>query len=208
MNDHPKSLLQFAQAPTNPSPLDQSALVIIDAQLEYTVGTLPLKGIDAAIGETKTLLTLARHRKMPVFYVVHHSRAGAALFDPTGPNVAIVSQLAPVAGEEVVIKTLPNAFTGTALHQLLQKTGRKELILAGFMTHNCVSSTARGALDLGYRTTIVASATATRDLPNPIGGTTPAEIVQEGTLSALADRVAIIVPKTAALLATALNRGD
>jgi nicotinamidase-related amidase len=202
MTDHPRSLLQFAAAPTHPSPLDKSALVVVDAQLEYVTGKLRLNGIDAAISETEALLALARRHKMPVFHIIQHSRPGAALFDPAGPNVAIVPPLTPIAGEDIVIKMLPNAFAGTELHQLIQNTKRKELILAGFMTHNCISSTARAALDLGYRTTIVASATATRDLPDPIGGTTPAEIVQQGTLSALADRIAIVVPKTTALLAS------
>ena len=33
------------------------------------------------------------------------------------------------------------------------------------MTHMCVNSTARDAFNLGYRPTVVASATATRELP-------------------------------------------
>jgi nicotinamidase-related amidase len=202
MNDRPKSLLQFANAPMHPSPLDKSVLVIIDAQLEYVTGKLPLQGIAGAIAEIKILLSLARREKLPVLHIVQHTRPGAMLFDPTGPSVAIVPELTPIEGEEIVVKTLPNAFAGTRLHQLIQDAGRTELILVGFMTHNCVSSTARAALDLGYRTTIVASATATRDLPNPIGaGSTSAEVVQQGTLAALADRTAVVVPETAALTA-------
>ena len=42
--------------------------------------------------------------------------------------------------------------------------GVKKLVLAGFMTHMCVSSTARAALDLGFQTTVPADASATRDL--------------------------------------------
>ncbi len=199
MSDRPKSLLDLVNAPTHPSPLAQSALVIIDAQLEYVTGKLPLTGVAAAIAETGKLLSLARRQGVPVFHIVHHSRAGAPIFDPTGPSAAIVPQLTPREGEAVVAKGLPNAFAGTELHRLIGATGRKELIIAGFMTHLCVSSTARAALDLGYRTTVVAGATATRDLPDPLGGGgTPAAIVQQGTLAALADRTAIVVPSTAA----------
>src|SRR5690349_14190012 len=81
-------------------------------------------------------------------------------------------------------KRLPNAFAGTGLEAAVRATGRRELILAGFMTHMCVSSTARAALDLGYRTTIVAGATATRDLPDPTGlGVVPAADVQCAALA-------------------------
>jgi isochorismate hydrolase len=99
----------------------------------------------------------------------------------------------------VLPKGLPNAFAGTALEATLRDTGRRELILAGFMTHMCISSTARAALDLGYRTTVVAGATATRDLPDPTGpGTVPAAEVHRATLAALADRFAIVVPDAGA----------
>ncbi|MGL4262411.1 MAG: cysteine hydrolase family protein [Afipia sp.] len=198
-----QSLLQLVKAPLHPSPLDTSALVIIDAQLEYVTGKLPLDGVDSAVVEAAKLLKLARERGVPVFHVVHHGPAGAPLFDETTPQGAIVPLLTPAAGEVVVRKTLPNSFAGTDLDALVKSTGRSELILAGFMTHMCVSATARAALDLKYRTTVVANATATRDLPDPLGGTIPASVVHRVALTELADRFAIVVKDTAALTATA-----
>jgi nicotinamidase-related amidase len=62
------------------------------------------------------------------------------------------------------------------------------------MTHVCVNSTARAAFNHGYRPTVVAGATATRALPNPLGGTLPADAVHNGALAALADIFAIVVP--------------
>jgi len=202
MSEHPMSLLEYVNAPRHPSALDKSAVLLIDAQLEYVTGKLPLHGVDAAIAESAELLALARRRGTPVFHVVQHGRPGGALFDPDGPAVAIVPALFPIAGEEVIVKKLPSAFTGTDLHRLIQRAGCKELILAGFMTHNCVSSTARAALDLGYRVTVVAAATATRDIPSPLdGGALAAETVQRASLAALADRIAIVVPSAAAIAA-------
>lgn len=57
----------------------------------------------------------------------------------------------------------------------------------------CVSATVRAALDLGYRTTLVAAATATRDLPDPAGGVVTADALQRAELAALADRFAVVV---------------
>jgi nicotinamidase-related amidase len=64
------------------------------------------------------------------------------------------------------------------------------------MTHMCVEATARSAIDNGLKATVVASATATRDLPDPLtGGVVPAAEVQRNALAALADRFATVVAK-------------
>ena len=198
MSALPKTLLEIAGAPRHPSPLAASALILIDPQTEYVSGGVPLAGIAAAIAEARALLTLARRNGVPVFHVVHHGRPGGALFDPAGPGAAIIPELAPREGEAVVIKSLPNAFAGTDLHRHLKAAGRSELIVAGFATHMCVSATVRAALDLGYRTTVVANAVATRDLPDPLGGIVPAATLHRAELAALADRFAVVVPGASA----------
>lgn len=189
----PRSLLALAGAPATPSPLDRSALLLIDAQREYTDGGLVLAGVEAAVAEAARLLELARKAGLPVVHVVHHGRPGGGLFDPDGPLSAIVAPLHPLDGEAVVAKRLPNAFAGTDLDARLRATGRSELIVAGFQTHLCVSSTVRAALDLGWRTTVVAAAAAARDLPDPLGGTVAAATVHRAALAALADRFAVVV---------------
>ncbi len=190
----PRSLLAIAGAPLTPSPLDRAALILIDHQREYTEGGLPLVGVDAAVAEIRGLLEKARQAGMPVFHIVHHGRPGSRLFDPQGPMSGIIPGIEPIEGEVTVVKHLPNSFTDTSLHADIQAQGRTELIVAGFMTHCCVSATVRAALDLGYRTTVVAAATATRDLPDPLGGVQTAQTVQRATLAALADRFAVVVP--------------
>jgi nicotinamidase-related amidase len=95
-------------------------------------------------------------------------------------------------GEAVLHKPLPNAFAQTDLDAALKKLGRPQLVFAGFMTHMCVSSTARAALDLGYKASVAADAAATRDLPDPMGGTIAADALHRAALAALADRFAIV----------------
>ncbi len=139
------------------------------------------------------LLERAREAGTPVFHIVHHGKPGGALFNPEGPLSGIVAPLIPLDGGTVVVKHLPNAFAGTELDSLIRATGRKELIVAGFQTHMCVSSTVRAALDLGWRTTVVDAASATRDLPDGAGGVIPAEALHRANLAALADRFAVVV---------------
>jgi hypothetical protein len=69
----------------------------------------------------------------------------------------------------------------------------------------CVNSTARGAFNLGFAPTVVAAATATRDLPG-IGGAggaggqiVPAAALQQASLAALADLFAVVVGDSAAI---------
>lgn len=190
----PKTLLDFANAPRHPAPLDRAALVLIDHQMEYVDGVVPMAGMDAAVAEAAALLALARRNGVPVFHVLHHAKPGAVVFNPDGPGVAVIPSLAPAAGEQTIIKSLPNSFAGTDLHARLKHSGRSELIVAGFATHMCVSATTRAALDLGWRTTVVAGACATRDLPDPLGGVIPAHVLHHAELAALADRFAVVVP--------------
>ncbi len=189
----PKTLLEMAGAPQTPPAVTEATLVLIDCQREYVDGSLPLPGISQALAEAGRLLALARVGGAPVIHVVHRGRPGGGLFDPEGPGGEIAREVAPREDEAIVAKSLPNAFAGTDLDGRLKALGRRELIVGGFMTHMCVSSTVRAALDLGYRCTVVAGATATRDLPDGHGGIVEAATLQRAELSALADRFAVVV---------------
>ncbi|HSK29272.1 MAG TPA: isochorismatase family protein, partial [Candidatus Limnocylindria bacterium] len=128
----------------------------------------------------------------PVIHVVHRGRAGGP-FDPLGTTFQIHPKAAPAAGEKIIEKFHPNAFVRTPLHLALRATERKSIILAGFMTHMCVSATARAAHELAWRTTVVADASATRDLPNPLGGEPiAAHDVHRTSLAAIADQFATV----------------
>jgi nicotinamidase-related amidase len=187
-----ETLLQMAKANLAPAKLADASLVLIDIQNEYVSGPIALPEADAAIANAAALLAKARDAGMPIIHVAHRGRAGG-MFDRTAERGAIVQELAPRDGEAVVEKELPNAFVRTDLQKQLEATGRKDIILIGMMTHMCVSSTARAALDLGFRTTIDASACATRDLPDGLGGVIPARTVNAVALAELSDRFAIIV---------------
>jgi nicotinamidase-related amidase len=199
MSPAPKTLLQLANADLSPARLRQAAVVLIDFQNEYLAGPIALPASRSAVATARRLLDLARRDGAPVLHVAHRGRAGG-LFDRAAERGQIVGELAPEAGETVIEKTLPNGFAGTGLHEQLTGTGRKELILAGFMTHMCVSSTARAAVDLGYRVTIAAAACASRELPAINGGVVSAETVHEVALAELADRFAIIAGDVDALV--------
>jgi nicotinamidase-related amidase len=144
------------------------------------------------------LLTRARAAGAPVIHIRHDAGPGSP-YDVRARIGAIADIVAPAAGETVITKTYPSSFEQTNLDAELKKHGVTDLVLAGFMTHVCVNSTARAAFNHGYRPTVVGNATATRALPNPLGGTVPAAVVHSGALTELADMFAIVVPSESAV---------
>lgn len=188
----PFTLRSAAGLPPVYGPLNDAVIIVIDAQEEYTeAGALPLAGLEPAVDNIAALLLKGRKDGAEVVHIAHEGSAGRA-FDPERGG-RIIEQVAPVEGETVLGKGLPNAFTHTGLQNHLAAIGRPHLVVCGFMTHMCVSSTARAALDLGYETTVVADATATRDLPSTDGGEPiSAEVLQRTALAALADRFSAI----------------
>jgi nicotinamidase-related amidase len=193
----PKTLLQMAGASLAPPRLSDAVLVVVDAQGEYREGRLPLDGIDPSLAVLAGLLARARAAGAAVIHVAHKGRPGG-LFDREAAGGAILPQAAPLADEPVVEKPLPNAFAGTDLAERLAAIGRKEIVLAGYQTHMCISSTARAALDLGYRVTVAGDACATRALPDAMGGAAiPGTEIHRNALAELADRFAVVVPAAA-----------
>lgn len=194
------TLLEMAGAQRRPAALSQASVIIIDAQREYDSGGLPLPDLAPRTAEIARLLALARAGATPVIHIRHLGKPGG-LFDPQGEGSDFIAEAAPIPGETVVEKRLPNAFAGTGLLALIRRLGRDELIFAGFMTHMCVSSSVRAAFDLGYACTVIAAATGTRPLPKVGDSDTAlsAETVHEAALAGLADRFANVAEDVAAL---------
>lgn len=187
----PKTIRQMLGAEPGPGRLADSVLLIIDAQREYVDGKLRLAGIEESLAVGGVLLARARAAGTPVVHVLH--RGGAPLFNPEGIHFQPAAPLIPLPGEAIVEKTMANSFAGTDLQAVLEKTGRKSLIVIGYMTHNCVSSTVRAATERGYRSTVVAAASGTRDLPDGNGGVLKAELLHAASLVGLSDTQATVV---------------
>ncbi len=193
----PQTLLQLSGRAYAPAKLANATLLVIDAQEEYRSGALALPGLQPALEQIRSLIDAARHAGAPVVHVRHLGISGG-LFDPQGLRGQILPEAAPLAGEPVVEKRLPNAFAGTDLHDRLQELGRLDLIVCGFMTHSSVSTTVRAAKDYGYRCTLVERACATRDLPMG-DATLDAEQVHAIEMAILADNFAACVADTSAV---------
>ncbi|MER5731854.1 isochorismatase family protein [Streptomyces sp. NPDC002138] len=171
-----------------------TTVIMIDFQQTYRTGVMELEGAEAALAAGARLLAAARAAGSPVVHVVNDGGEGGP-YDIRAEIGSISPEVAPRDGEPVVVKTVPNAFHATTLEEVLRERGAgPDLVLAGFMTHMCVTFTAQGAFNLGFRPAVVAEATATRALPAPDGGVMPAATLQSASLTTIGDLFGVVVP--------------
>lgn len=182
----------------NPAGLKDSALIMVDCQNTYRRGVMQLSNVEPAIKEARKLLEMARDLKVPVIHIQHDAGVDTP-YDITADIGEISPEVAPKDGEVIVVKNYPNSFVATSLEAQLKALGIENLVLAGFMTHMCISSTARGGFNLGFKPTVVASATATRSLAGPNGKVVDAQMMHDSALAAIRDLFAVVVDDVASL---------
>lgn len=190
----PTTLREVAGLGQRPTSLHDAALVVIDCQNTYRQGIMQLEGVEDALREVERLLNRARAAGIPIFHIMHDAGPGSP-YDIRAEIGQICDRAAPRPGEPVIVKHHPNSFWETDLDARLRALEVKNLVLAGFMTHVCVNSTARGAFNLGYNATVVGDATATRALPGVDGTIVPAAMLKTATLAGIRDLFAVVVPR-------------
>ncbi|MFF4218343.1 isochorismatase family protein [Streptomyces nondiastaticus] len=188
---------------SRPPALSDSVLILIDYQNTYRTGVMALEGAEEALAAGARLLERARAAGVPVVHVINDGGENTP-YDIRARIGAISDEVAPADGETVVVKQFPNAFHLTELEQTLTGLGAapgsgRDLVIGGFMTHMCVSYTAQGAFNLGYRPTVVAETTATRALTAPDGTVLPAATLQTAALTTITDLFGTVVPTVDAL---------
>ncbi|WP_019633298.1 isochorismatase family protein [Actinomadura atramentaria] len=195
------TLRDVSGLPARPARLAEATLVLIDYQDTYRSGVMALPGAEPALAAGARLLAAARDAGARIVHVAHDGGPGSA-YDVRAASGAISAEVAPRDGEPVVVKTFPDSFHQTDLQDVLTGLGAgPDLVLAGFMTHMCVASTAQGAFNRGYRPTVVADACTTRSLPGPDGASLPAGDLHRAALTAIGDLYGIVVPSVDALTA-------
>lgn len=127
------------------------ALIVIDAQNEFSAqGQRPVPDFLAVIESIFNQVAIARKEQRPIAWVRHHNQPhespafvpgswGAEFFKD--PGVPADSTL-----EKIFTKNVYGAFTGSDMGAWLQAQGVDEVLITGFYTFGCVSTTAREAI--------------------------------------------------------------
>jgi len=166
--------------------MKNTALIIIDIQNDYfSGGALALDGVDIAAQKASELLDIFREQNLPIVHIQHeNTKPEMGFMLPGSFGQKINDSVKPEKSETCFTKHYPNAFWQTELEIYLNDLNIKHLVIIGMMTHMCVSSTARAAMERGFLTTLIQDACATRSIEFD-GGVISGETVHKTALAEL-----------------------
>jgi nicotinamidase-related amidase len=183
-----------------------AALLVIDMQLgfgpdywDYWAGPGGVRNNPSAEAVVAALQRSWRASGRPLIHVQHDSTNPASPLRPGHAGHPVHPDLVPLPDEPVYHKRVNSAFIGTTLEADLRALGIDTLVIVGIQTNHCVSTTARMAGNLGFRTYVVADGTATFDREGPDGTRYTAEVMHGTALATLHGEFATVVLSTTLL---------
>ncbi len=173
------------------------ALLIVDAQNEFSAdGQRAVPNHVEALDHIRARMQQARQERRPIAWVKHYNRPSESrAFVPGTWGAELLSGLGPkddFGPEKLFEKDVYGAFTGTALEEWLHSVGATSVLIAGFYTHMCLSTSAREALVRGFEVAIDPDATGARDLEHEELGRQTADEVRRSALLQLTNMGATI----------------
>jgi nicotinamidase-related amidase len=168
------------------------ALIVVDAQNEFSPeGLRAVPGHAGYMERIQRRVQEAREQKRPIAWIRHYNRPNESrAFVPNTWGSELSPGLGPQEGfgpEKLFEKDVFGAFSGTRLEEWLRSLGISEVLLAGFFTHMCISTSAREALVRGFEVVVDADATGTHAIAHPVLGQLTAAEVKKTALIHLSD---------------------
>jgi len=167
------------------------ALIIVDAQNEFSPGgKRPVPHHQHALSAILGQVALARKQNQPIAWIRHYNRPDESkAFVPGTWGSELSTGCGPDSGrnnERLFAKDVFGAFTATELEPWLRAQGVDTVLIAGFYTHMCLSTSVREALIRGFGVLVDPRATGACDLTHDTMGQQSAEEVRRTALLQLA----------------------
>jgi len=137
------------------------ALLVVDAQKGFDDPSWGNRNNPDAEAKIELLLSEWRKNRRPVIHIQHCSQEPNSPLRADSPGYDFKDEAKPIAGEKRFVKTVNSAFIGTNLEEYLRSCDVEALVIVGFTTDHCVSTTTRMAGNLGFTVSLVSDATAT-----------------------------------------------
>lgn len=176
----------------------RTALIPIDVQQAFDIAASSNPAVEA---NGLRLLAAWRQARLPLIHVRHDSVQPGSPFRPGQPGNALRAGFEPQGDEPLVSKSVNAALIGTDLDLRLRRLGVDRVVLFGLTTDMCVSTTARVAANMGYRTIVVGDATACFASVGPDGEAIAAADSHRAHLATLHAEFATVVTTDALLAA-------
>lgn len=175
-----------------PLPIEQSALLVVDVQDSFKVGSRWSRRNNPGFEQNlDRLIRSYRAAGLPVIFILHNDPDPG--FRPGDPEVRLMDFLIREEGDPLLLKNTRNSFTSTNLREILDAKGVRRLVVTGISTEQCCETTTRVAADFGYDVDFVTEATMTFPIADPeTGGEMPADEITRRTELVLRGRFARI----------------
>jgi N-carbamoylsarcosine amidase len=134
-------------------------------------------GMDVIIPAVQRLNEAARAKQIPIVYTttayavttgpntdmgIWHHKIPVEQLKLGSPEVAIDERIAPLDGEQVIVKKRASAFHGTYLAGFLKANGVDTVVITGVTMAGCVRHTTEDAIAEGFRPIVVREAVGDR----------------------------------------------
>ncbi|MCC9654204.1 cysteine hydrolase [Rhodopirellula sp. JC737] len=160
------------------------ALLVVDVQMEYFDGALPIRHPVGHLESILEVMDRAQEAKVPTVVIRHHQPdPDSPVFRKDSDMWQLHSEVESRPRDVLIDKTLPGSFTNTDLDKFLKDNEVDTVTIAGYMTQVCCDTTARQAMHRGYQVEFLNDATGTLDVSNKAGSVT-AEQLHESILVA------------------------
>ncbi|XZE46930.1 cysteine hydrolase family protein [Pirellulaceae bacterium SH467] len=153
------------------------ALLVIDVQMEYFTGALPISHPAGHLSKILEAFDAAREANIPIAVIRHHQpSADSPIFRKGSPEWELHPEIQARSYDILIDKTLPGSFTETPLSEWLELHAVKTISIAGYMTHMCCDTTARQGMHRGFQVEFLSDATGTLNLENAAGKVSAEEL--------------------------------
>jgi nicotinamidase-related amidase len=174
------------------------ALVVVDVQNEFSAdGKRPVPNHQSALKKILEQVQAVRQNKGAIAWVRHSNKPEESpAFVPGSWGSQFSPGIGPEDGfgrEKLFEKDVFGAFTGTSLEEWLRAEGCDSILIVGFYTHMCVSTSTREALVRGFHVRVDSQATGACALEDERLGKQTADEVRRSALLHLAGMGASIV---------------
>ncbi len=174
------------------------ALIVVDVQNEFSAdGKRPVPNHESALKKILERVQDARQNKGVIAWVRHFNKPEESpAFVPGSWGSELSPGIGPQDGfgkEQLFEKDVFGAFTGTSLAEWLRAEGCDSVLIVGFYTHMCVSTSTREALVRGFHARVDSEATGACALADGRLGKQTADEVRRSALLHLASMGASII---------------